>query len=447
MARVPTGADSLTASATTHPRRQMLSLAAVGNVFEWFDFTVYGFFAPQIAATFFPSTNPLTGLLSTFLVFVIGFLARPIGGLFFGRLVDRIGRKSVMLTSMLLMAAGALLIGIAPGYATAGALGGIVVVIGRLCQGLSAGGEQGSSGMFLVEWAGPGRRAFYGSFLNSVATTGVLMGALFGALLTTTLGKETVTAWAWRIPFFVGAALALVVLFLRRSLEETPVFREVQAAHKSVQKAEADAEKTTKATNRMGNGGVFIVVIGLCALWATTTFITLVFTPTFAFSIVGVKASGSLWAVVVGAALTSLLIPFGGDISDRIGRRPAIFFSAIGYLVLALPLFALITTTKAFWAVLLLEVVMAFFSAPILGVGVATIVELFTGRHHGLLVSFSMAVGVTIFGGFGPYICTWLIKVTGQPLSICYWILFVSLLTLVATFFIPRDLHKRELGQ
>ncbi|GAA0935228.1 MFS transporter [Pseudonocardia zijingensis] len=441
MTQLPVDVDAHEPAAPPRARRRTLTLTAIGNVFEWYDFTVYGFFAPAIAATFFPKQDSLAALLSTFVVFVVGFLARPVGGLIFGRLIDRKGRKTIMLFSMLLMAGGSLLIAVAPGYATAGVLGTLVVVLGRLCQGLSAGGEQGSAGMFLVEWAGTGRRAFFGSFLNSAATTGVLMGALIGAMLTTTLGTAVVNEWAWRIPFFLGAALALVVFFLRRDVEESPVFREIRSAHGSV------GEQDTAPVHRMPNGVVFVVVLGFIALWTTTTFITLTYVPTFAFAIVGVDASGSLWATALGAGMTAALIPVGGWISDRVGRRPVIFFSGIGYLVLAVPFFTLIATTKEFWAVLLLEFVLAFFSAPILGTGVALIVEMFHGPNHGFLVTFTMAIGVTIFGGFGPYICTWLISVTGEPVSASYWVVAVSVLTLVSAFFIPRNLHTRPLAR
>lgn len=442
MTRVPTNADAADVSAPPTARRRTLTLTAVGNVFEWYDFTVYGFFAPAIAATFFPKQDSLAALLSTFVVFVIGFLARPIGGLIFGRLVDRRGRKSIMLFSMLLMAGGAVLIAIAPGYATAGVLGTVIVVVGRLCQGLSAGGEQGSAGMFLVEWAGPGRRAFFGSFLNSAATTGVLLGALLGALLNSTLGTATVNAWAWRIPFFLGAVLALVVFFLRRDVEESPVYREIRAAHESGRRVEDPV-----AVRRMPNRAVFFVVLGFIALWTSTTFVTLTYMPTWAFAIVGVNASGALWATVLGAAMTAALIPLGGRISDRVGRRPVILFSGIGYLLLAVPLFALVASTKEFWAVLLLEFVLALFSAPIGGVGIALVVEMFHGRNHGLLVSFTLALGVTLFGGFGPYICTWLISATGQPIAASYWVVAVSVLTLLSSFFIPKDLHTRPLSR
>jgi len=426
--------------------RRSLFLSSVGNVFEWYDFTVYGFFAPYIAATFFPQQDPIAGLLSTFLVFVIGFFARPVGGLIFGRITDRRGRKFVMLLSMLLMSIGALLIAVAPGYALAGATGTVIVVLGRLCQGLSAGGEQGASGMFLVEWAGMGRRAFFGSFLNSAATVGVLLGALLGAILTSALGVAVVTEWAWRIPFIIGALLALVVLFLRRSVEETPVFRQIQAQAAEERAAEAAKAAAVSAERRPRNGAVFFIVLGFIALWTSTTFVTLTFMPTYAYAIVGVDASGSLWATVLGAGLTAALIPVGGYISDRVGRRPVILWSVIGYLVLTVPLFALIATTKAFWAVLLLEFILAFFSGPIGGVGIALVIELYHGRHRGLLVSFTLALGVTIFGGFGPYICTWLISVTHQPISASYWVIFVALLTLIASFFLPKDLHKRELA-
>jgi len=419
-------------------RRRTLALVAVGNVFEWYDFTVYGFVAPQIAKTFFPAADPLAGLLSTFVIFFVGFLARPIGALVFGSLADRVGRKPVMLVSMSLMAGGALIIGFAPGHATAGGLGTVLVVLGRLVQGLSAGGEQGAAGIFLVEWAGPRQRGFYGSFLNSAATTGVLLGALLTAALNTVLGASAMAEWGWRIPFFVGAVLAVFVLVARRRVEETPVFRELQAAHEQVGAAAVDA--------RTGNGKAFFIAFGLIALWATTTGVTLTFMPTFAFSIVGVDGAGGLWATVLGSAMTAGLIPVGGWVSDRVGRRPMFLFTAIGYLVLTVPLFALIVETKAFWSVLLLEFVLAFFSAAIGGTAVATIVELLTGRRRGLMVTMTLALGVTIFGGLATYACTWLISVTGQPLSVVYWVLGLTVITLVAAIFIPRDLHLRKLA-
>jgi MHS family proline/betaine transporter-like MFS transporter len=426
-------------------RRRTLALAAVGNVFEWYDFTVYGFLAPYIAAVFFPSVDPIAALLSTFVIFFVGFLARPIGALIFGSLSDRVGRKPVMLISMSLMAAGALIIGLAPGYAVAGSLGTVIVVLGRLIQGLSAGGEQGASGIFLVEWAGPKQRGFFGSFLNSAATTGVLLGALLTAALTSALGVDAMSGWGWRIPFFVGAVLALVVLFARRKVDETPVFREMQAAHEKVEAGAVAVEGGLRT--RISNRKAFFIAFGLIALWATTTGIALTYMPTFAYSIVGVDGSGALWATVLGAALTAGLIPVGGLVSDRVGRRPLFLFTAIGYLVLTVPLFALIVTTKEFWSVLLFEFVMSFFSAAIGGAAIATIVELFSGRRRGFMVTMTLALGVTIFGGLATYACTWLISVTGQPIAVVYWVMGLALITLVAALFLPRDLHRRELGK
>jgi MHS family proline/betaine transporter-like MFS transporter len=428
----------------TNTRRRTLALAAVGNVFEWYDFTIYGFLAPQIAAVFFPSVDPLAALLSTFVIFFVGFLARPVGALIFGSLSDKVGRKPVMLISMLLMATGALIIGLAPGYAVAGSVGTLVVVVGRLIQGLSAGGEQGASGIFLVEWAGKNQRGFFGSFLNSAATTGVLLGALLTAALNTGLGATAMAEWGWRIPFFVGALLALIVLFARRKVEETPVFREMKAAHEQV---EASVAASTGSRKRIGNGKAFVIALGLIALWATTTSIALTYMPTFAYSIVGVDGSGALWATVLGAALTAGLIPLGGWISDRVGRRPLFLFTAIGYLVLTIPLIGLIVTTKEFWSVLLFEFVMSFFSAAIGGAAIATIVEMFSGRRRGFMVTMTLALGVTIFGGLATYACTWLISVTGQPMAIVFWVMGLATITLVAAIFIPRDLHKRALGE
>lgn len=440
MTQVPSRTDLTGSSGARGPGRSTTILVTIGSVFEGYDFTLYGLFAPAIAATFFPSQDSLSALLTVFLVFVVGFLARPIGGLVFGRLVDRKGRKPVMLVSMMLMAVGALLIAVAPGYTTAGAVGPLIVVVGRICQGLSLGAEQGSAGMFLVEWAPPGRRAFFSSPLGVGGTGGVVIAALLGALLTTTLGTAELNAWAWRLPFLLGAGLAVVVYFLRRDVEESPVFRDIRSAHGST-------DDTPAATSRMSNRAVFVVVLGFIALWTTTVFTTLTYMPTFAVSIVGVNASGALWATVLGAALTVALTPVGAWVSDRIGRRPVILFCAVGYLILTIPLFALVVTTKELWAVLLLEGVLAIFSGPIAGVGLAVVVEMFHGRNHGLLVTVTLALGFTVFGGFGPYVCTWLIRVTGQQVAPSYWVVAMSILTLTSAFFIPRDLHRRDLAR
>lgn len=443
MTQIPDQIVTSDTRASIPSRRRALALGSVGNVFEWYDFVVYGFLAPHIAATFFPSTDPLVGLLSTFAVFFIGFLSRPLGALLLGRLADRKGRKPVMLLSMLLMSAGVLLIAIAPGYAVAGSFGTAVVILGRLCQGLSAGGEQGASGVFLVEWAGKSQRAFYGSFLNSAATTGVLLGALLTAVLTSALGAGAMSAWGWRIPFFFGAVLAVIVLISRRNIEETPVFRELKAAHELT--AQDTGTEGTLTDKRMGNGTAFFISVGLIALWTNTTFVTITYMPTFAYSVVKVDASGALWATVLGAAMTAGLIPVAAMISDRIGRRPLFLFTAIGYLVLTIPLFSLIITTKEFWSVLLLEFVLAFFSAAIGGPAVATIVEMFSGRRRGFMVTITLALGVTIFGGLAPYICTWLISATGQPISVAFWVMGAAVITFIAALFVPRDLHKRDL--
>lgn len=437
MTQVPASPDLTAAPTPAGLSRRNIVLVSLGAAFEGFDFTLYALFAPAIAATFFPRQDPIAGLLATFLVFVVAFLARPVGGVVLGWLVDRRGRKPVMLASMVLMAFGSLLIGISPSYATAGAAGAVIVVIGRACQGLSLGGEQGSAGMFIGEWAPQGRRGYYTSALNTGGTGGVILAALVGALLTTLLGQDTITAWAWRIPFFLGAGLAVVVFFLRRGLQESPRFRADESA--------ADAHAPTTST-RMPNGTAFFVALGVIALWTTTVFTTLVYMPTYAFAIVGVNASGALWATAFGAALTVALTPVGGWISDRVGRRRVLLFSVIGYLICAYPLFALVATTKELWAVLVLEGVLAIFSGPIAGIALAIVIELFHGRRHGLLVTATAALGSTIFGGFGPYVCTWLISVTGQPVAASYWVIAMALLTLIAAFFLPRDLHRRELA-
>ncbi|MCX5096865.1 MFS transporter [Streptomyces sp. NBC_00365] len=192
--------------------------ATLGNVLEWYDFTVYGFPAVHIGATFFPERDGVTSILATFAVFAVGFAARPMGAFVLGPFIDRKGRKWVML----LMASGSLLIGLAPGYAVAGSLGAVVIVIRRLAQGFSADGEFGSSAVFLVEWAHREHRGFFGSFHQVATYGGLLLGVLVTAGLSAALGPTAMHDWSWRVLFVLGALLAVVALFLRRRIEETP---------------------------------------------------------------------------------------------------------------------------------------------------------------------------------------------------------------------------------
>lgn len=424
------------AAPTPAARRRAAILATLGNVLEWYDFTVYGFVAIYIAQTFFPSSDPVASLLASLAVFAVGFVARPIGALILGPIIDRKGRKSVMLISMLIMAVGSLLIAIAPGYGVAGVFGAIVVVIGRLCQGFSAGGEFGSASVFLVEWADPRRRGLFGSFSQIATYGGLIFGVLFVAVLSLLVPAEVMAAWAWRIPFFFGALLAIVVLVLRRRIEDTPVFRESVASAE----AAAPAKRVTPGEVRPVTG--FFLTLGIVALWSVTSMVTITYMPTYAATFASIDPNAALWAVFFGGVLTVALLPVAGALSDRVGRRPLIIAAAAAYIVLPLPLLSLVTGTHSFWAVLLTQVVFAFPTAAIGGVGSATVAELFETKRRGALVSIASALAIALFGGFGAYICTWLIQATQIVVAPAFYIAGVAIITLVTAFLLPNLAHR-----
>lgn len=428
-----------TSSSTTTPalRRRAATLATLGNVLEWYDFTVYGFLAAYIATTFFPGEDHVASLLSAFAVFAVGFIARPLGALILGPLVDKRGRKSVMLVSMMMMALGSLLVGVAPGYAVAGALGAGLVVFGRLLQGFSAGGEFGSSAVFLVEWADARKRGLYGSFHQIATYGGLIFGVFFVAILSSLLGPDNMAAWGWRIPFLFGAALAIVVLILRRRIMDSPVFEEAAGAAAIAERQEE------KADSRLpGLVAGFFLTIGVVALWAVTSMVTINYMPTYVSNFAGIEPRSALWAVAIGGALTVALIPVFGALSDRIGRKACVIFASVAYIVLPWPLLSWVVASQSFWAVVATQLAFAVPTAAIAGVGSSTISELFPTNRRGALVSIGSAIAVTVFGGFGAYICTWLIQLTHVTVAPAFYISAIAVLTLITGILLPNLAHR-----
>ncbi|MEJ2866345.1 MFS transporter [Actinomycetospora sp. OC33-EN08] len=435
----------MTSSPAVHPpstsdaaagRTRSTVLGTLGNVMEWYDFTVYGFLAAAIGAAFFPGDDPVAALLASFAVFAVGFVARPIGALVLGPVSDRRGRRFVMLLSMLLMAAGSLVIGLAPTYASIGALAPALILVGRLLQGFSAGGEFGSAAVFLTEWASRGRRGFFGSFHQVGTYGGLLLGILVVSVLTSVVGTAAVQAWAWRIPFLLGALLAVVVLVLRRTVGETPEFVDLERAR------ETETEADVSTASPVGAGRGFVLALGVVALWAVTSFVTINYMPTFATTFAKVPATSALWATAIGCLLAVALIPVFGHLSDRIGRRPLVVGAAVAFIVVPVPLFAFLVAVPSFGTLVLVQVVFAIPTSMIAGAGTATISELFDTRRRGALVSIASAISVAAFGGAGGYVATLLVRSTGLPVSPAFYVMAAAVITLVAGLALPRAAHR-----
>jgi MHS family proline/betaine transporter-like MFS transporter len=266
---------TMDAAALRTGRRQAIAAAVIGNVLEWYDFSAYAFVATIIAKQFFPAGNDLAALLSTFAAFGIGFLARPLGGIVIGRMADRHGRKRALVLTILMMGAGTIAIGLIPGHATLGWLAPVLLVLARLAQGFSTGGEWGGSTSFIIEWAPEGRRGLYGSFHQASVSGGLLLGSGTTALLSTILAPAAMQDWGWRVPFILGGLLVPVGLYLRRNTSETPVFRRAQAVAAEV----SDASPVALAAR----------AFGFTMLWTVTSYVMLSFMPTFTQKFAGLS--------------------------------------------------------------------------------------------------------------------------------------------------------------
>ncbi|MGH7156405.1 MAG: MFS transporter [Acetobacteraceae bacterium] len=408
-----------------HETRKAVFAAAIGNVLEWYDFGVYVFFAAVIAKNFFPATNSTAALLSSFGVFGVGFLMRPLGGIIIGRFGDTHGRKAVLMLTIMSMAFGTVLVGVLPGYASIGVAAPILLVVARLIQGFSAGGEWGGSTAFMVEWAPHGHRGWYGSFQQASIALSLVLASGIGALFTTILSADALTAWGWRIPFLLGIVLAGVGLYLRAHVDETPAYRAVES-------------------QQPARGGFWsgLRAFGFTIHWTVAFYILLSYMPTFTRLHAGFSPAQALWSNTIGVVVLMLLIPLFGAISDRVGRRPLLLLSCAAFVILPVPLFGVLLGKPAFGVLVLIQAVFAACIALFSGAGPAAIAEMFATMGRSTWMTPAYALAVAIFGGFAPFIATWLIRATGSPISPAYYVLAAAAVSFLVIWQMPETAHR-----
>ncbi|MGF6768127.1 MHS family proline/betaine transporter-like MFS transporter [Paraburkholderia sp. GAS199] len=395
---------------TADRSRKAIYAACVGNLLEWYDFGVYAYLAPLIALKFFPGHDPAASLLAAFAAYGVGFLARPLGGVVIGRLGDTRGRKAALVLTIFMMALGTIGIGLLPSFDSIGLWAPICLVALRIVQGIAAGGEWGTSTAFIIEWAPPTRRGFYGSFQQVSTAGGSLLGSAVAALATTTLSEPQMHAWGWRLPFVLGIVLLAVGVFIRRNVEETPSFtlaqQHTQPAHKVV------------SGIRLGG-----LAFGFTIFWTVAYYSLLAWMPTFTHKYAGLSASQALWSNTVGLIAMVIAVPVWGAVSDRIGRKPLLLASVVSIGVLAWPLYYLMSTrTGLVWVMpiqILFGVLLAMYSGP----GPAAISEIFPTHLRSTWMSIGYTLAAAVFGGFAPFMSSWLIGSTGSALSPTYFYL------------------------
>ncbi len=422
-------AHTPTIAQTDSRRRTAILAGVIGNVLEWYDFAVYGYFVPVISQLFFPNQTPLVSLLLTFSVFGVGFVMRPIGSIIFGQYGDRRGRKRALSAVVFLMAISTFAVGLLPTYGSIGLLAPLLLVAARLAQGLSGGGEWGGAAAYLVEYSLPEKRGLTGSWQQVSVGSGFLLGSLTAAVLTTSITPANMLVWGWRIPFLLGVVIGIVGVIMRWRLDDTPKFAQLESQGQVARSPLVEAFTTFRKPTALAFGITLHNTVGYYAV--------LIYLTTWLTNIVKMPRSTALWIGTVCLLVFVTMVPLAGALSDRIGRRPLFIASCVGYIVLAYPLFLLASTgvpAYAFIAQLILVGLLALYAGP----GPAVYCELFPTKVRYTALSVGYNIPVAIFGGFAPFIATWLIHATGNPLSPSFYVIAASLATLVTMFWVKE---------
>ena len=418
------------ASQTSAARRNILA-GTIGSVLEWYDFAVYGYLAPIIGQLFFPADDPVASLLAAFGVFAIGFAARPVGGAVFGHIGDRLGRKPALIISVLMMGIATLAIGLLPDHAQIGATAAVLLVIMRVAEGLSVGGEYTGSIILLAEHAPPERRGYYAVWPEFGCIIGFLLGSGIGALTTGLLGNERMLAWGWRIPFLLGAVIAVWGILFRRQLTESPV---VESAR---QKGDTPILVAVLAHWR-----AIVRLICLLLMQSISFYLMFIYAASYLTERMHVSTARALDINTLSLVVMLVLVVPSAILSDRVGRKPMLYVITIAMFALAWPLwwlmhqgsFATILAGQAGFAVL---IGLAAGSTP------AAMSEMLPAEVRCTAVGIGYNLSLGLFGGTAPLIATYLVARTADDFMPAYYVMAVAAVSFIAVLGMPETAGKR----
>jgi MFS transporter, MHS family, proline/betaine transporter len=404
-------------------RRAVLA-GLIGHFVEWYDYGVYAYVAATLAIVFFPGDNPTASLLAVFATFAVAFFARPVGGLVFGSLGDRIGRQRTLATVVILISLATFVIGVLPGYASVGVLAPALLVGARVLQGFSAGGEIAGATSFINEYAPDNRRALLSSFLPAGSATGLLFGATLVTLLNSTLSESAVTSWGWRVPFLIALPLGAIGLYLRLKIEDTPMFRALADA--------AEVDRTPLRSSITEQFKWIAVAFGATLSYGVGFYVVPSYMPTYLAEELNFDVL-STYAVTAAVLLAHIImLPLWGALSDRIGRKPVIMGGSIALVILTYPAFLIVAEGKnlayAVIAGATLGGLIAACAAPLF----AFMAELFPTRVRYSSVSIGYNFSVMTFGGTAPFIATFLISQTGSNIAPSFYLIAAAAGTIIA---------------
>jgi len=416
----PIGPAGLTAAQLSATRRRAILSCAVGNFFELFDFTIYGYFAVAIARAFYPSGS----MYGTFATFGAAFLMRPVGAIVIGAYGDRMGRRAALVVTIVLMALATGFTGLIPTYQSIGIWAPVVLVFCRLLQGFSTGGEWGGAAAFLVEYSPPNRRGLTGSWQQFSTQIGSLSGSVSALIISSSLSQADFYSWGWRIPFICGFILGPIGYYLRKKVAETPAFARTVEARKV-------EHSPLRAVIREYRGRM-VQAFGVSIVGCIANFIFVIYLTSYAINVMKLPPSTAFTCAVASGSVVVALTPFVGALSDIIGRRPLILACALLNLVFDYPLFLLAIRGGTFGSLLIALVANATFQALYTGTIPSILAEMFPTRvrYTGLSVSYGFAV--VTFGGFAPFISTLLVDWTGNPYAPAFYVMTGGALSAIA---------------
>lgn len=400
---------------------------AGGNFLEMYDFAVYGFYASIIAKVFFPAENEFISILQSFIAFGVGFLMRPIGSLVLGAYMDKHGRKQGLMVTLTIMAIGTVTIALCPSYESIGILAPIIVVIGRLLQGFSAGAEVGGASVYLAEIAPKNLRGFYVAWQSGSQQIATVFAGAIGIGLHYFIGDALVEAWGWRIPFIIGCLVIPFIIYIRRTLDETPEFKDKLSKH---------AHKTLGAVikNMLENYPIIILGIMFVMMTTVTFYFITAYTPTYAKNVLGFsRLDGFIVTAVVGVS-NLFWLPVSGFVSDKIGRKPVLLTMTFLGMISAYPMLSLLAdaSSLSFTKFILVELWFSFIFGAYNGAMIVSLTEVIPKQVKALGFSFSYSIAVAIFGGFTPTVATLLKEFTGQVQSPAYWLTFAAICSFIS---------------
>ncbi len=417
-----------------------VAAACIGNVLEWYDFSLYAYFAIYFASSFFNHADPGVQLVEAFLAFGLGYVIRPVGAVVLGNYGDRAGRKSVLMLTIMLMAGGTAIIAVAPTYAVIGIGAPILIVVGRLLQGFSAGGELGGAAAFLVEHAPAKKKGRYAAWLQASMGITNILAALVATCMTLIFDKAEISAWAWRIPFLLGLVILPVGLWLRRTLHETPEFE----AEMKRQRLEQQNRKVPVFQLFREYPKQLLMGTGMCILWVVSVYSLIIFMPTHVQRAFGFNATQTFQAMFIGNLFMVGGCIMSGWISDHIGRIRVLLITALLLGACVLPLFHWLGESRSFATLVAVEVLLCILVSFYSGVAPAALSEIFPTevRTSGMALSYNLASG--IFGSFAPAILTWIFNQTKSTSAPALYVMGACALSLLAiwSLHIYRDHHQ-----